>query len=265
MNSTLRHLLSLPLLAFLSACIAFPTSSGDKEPFAKKRLAFIEIGKSTKEDIATAMPQPMEFLGGDLWLYSQSRREGKWFILVFLGTDGIMEETGEIDYRFLLIRFDENGVVAALETSRSERRIGCNRSGVCRIGTTYMLIAPEEQDGAVKNVIVPENRCAVYVYGESRAMFHFWLDGQNVGGLPGKKGFIFEQLDQGTRQLRVAGENNGHDRLVNFNCKSGRSVFFRVQTTRSRVYSKRLAVVQRDVYEGRQAIEKRKLMLPEGR
>ena len=48
-------LLALPLVISLSACIAFPIQLPDEEPFKVDKLAFIEIGKTTKEEIATAM------------------------------------------------------------------------------------------------------------------------------------------------------------------------------------------------------------------
>lgn len=278
MNSTIRYLLVLPLLAFLSACIAVPvqTGSGGDEPFSRKKLAFIEIGKSTKEDIATAMPRPMKFLGGDLWLYRAARKEANWSAFVVLvspsdiGGGLVPAETGEIDYRFLVIRFDENGVVAALETSRSEKRFGCNRSGVCGTGSTYTLVAPKERDRAIKSFKVPENRCTVHVYGEPKTTIRISFDGEYVGELLGKQGFIFEQLNQGTRQLSIAGKYKGHDRLfrnVDFNCKSGGSVFFQIKTEKRRGFSRVLGIdiMEHDAVEGRLAIDKREPMLREGR
>jgi hypothetical protein len=278
MNSAIRLLLVLPLLAFLSACIAVPVKTGDggDEPFAKKKLAFIEVGRSTKQDIVTAMPHPMQFLGGDLWLYWAARNEANWSAFVALvspsdiGGGLVPAETGEIDYRFLVIRFDANGVVADLETSRSEKRLGCNRSDVCGTGTTYTLVAPKERDRAVKSLKVPENRCAVHVYGEPNTTIRISLDGEKVGELLGKQGFIFEQLDQGIRQLSIAGKYSGHDRLVrhvDFNCKSGSSVFFQIQTEKRRRFSRLLEidVMEHDAFEGRKAVEKRRLMLHEGR
>jgi hypothetical protein len=278
MNSAIRYLLVLPLLAFLSACIAVPvkTGSGGDEPFARKKLAFIEIGKSTKEDIETAMPKPMMFLGGDLWLYWAARKEANWSAFVALispsGIGGGLapEKTGEIDYRFLVISFDQNDVVAGLETSRSEKRFGCNRSGVCGTRSTYALVAPKEQDRAVKSLNVPENRCAVHVYGEPKMSIRISLDGVLVGELFDNQGFIFEQVDPGTRQLSIAGKYQGYNRFsrhVDFSCISGGSVFFQIETEKRRGFSSVLEIdiTEHDAAEGRLAIGKRKLMLQEGR
>jgi len=131
-------LLALPLLNSLSACVV-PIGGGHEEAFIDEKLAFIKIGKSTKEEIATTMSDflmetdegevrvnltPQKFRGGDWWLYAQAREEFKWTI------DGPDEDLtfGDVDYRFLLIKFDNNGVVADYELSTSEGR-GCNRYG----------------------------------------------------------------------------------------------------------------------------------------
>ena len=59
--------LPLPLLINLSACIAFPIQLPDEEPFKDEKLAFIEIGKTTKEEIDTAMSDfPMKTDEGEV-------------------------------------------------------------------------------------------------------------------------------------------------------------------------------------------------------
>ena len=74
-------LLALPLLNSLSACI-IPLGRVHEEAFKDEKLAFIEIGKSTKEEIAKTMSDfpmetdegkvrvnltPQKFRGGDWW------------------------------------------------------------------------------------------------------------------------------------------------------------------------------------------------------
>ncbi len=87
-------LLALSLVISLSACI-IPGPGGDEEPFKDEKLAFIEIGKTTKDEIATAMSAftikthergdsewdegevrvkltPQKYRGGDWWLYAET-------------------------------------------------------------------------------------------------------------------------------------------------------------------------------------------------
>jgi hypothetical protein len=259
MNNTFRHLCAFPLFAVLSACIAFPTSTGDDEPFTKTTLGFIEVGKSTKEDIVTAMPLPVEFLDGDLWLYVKTRSEGDTTLLVW--NSG--RTFHNVDYRYLLIRFNKDGVVAHYKTSTSEKPEGCNRSGVCGIDSTYMLVASQEQDQAVKLFDIPENRCGIYVYGKPRTAIHLRLDGHKIGGLLGEQGFIFERLYRGAHELIVSGPDVKGYTPVEFSCKAGSSVFLRITAERPGrfVGPLKIEVTQRDTAEGRQAILKRDLML----
>ncbi len=89
-----RLQLVLPLVISLSACI-FPTQLPDEEPFKDEKLTFIEIGKTTKEEIATAMSDfpmktdegevrvkltPQKYRGGDWWLYARTREELQWTV-----------------------------------------------------------------------------------------------------------------------------------------------------------------------------------------
>ncbi len=257
-------LLALPLVISLSACI-IPTQLPDEAPFKDEKLAFIEIGKTTKEEIATAMSDfpietdegevrvkltPQKYRGGDWWLYEQTREELAWFVLA--GMDA--EEIGDVDYRFLLIKFDNNGIVAGYELSSSEG-YGCNRSGVCVRWPRYTLLAPEDEDRVVKQFDIPADRCGIYVYGKPWSAVPIWLDGHEVGRLLNKKHFLFWQLDQGVHQLA----NN------KFSCAGGDLYFFEVNRKSSGLFTKRyrtwIEIEQPDAVTGRKAIGKRRLTL----
>jgi len=273
MINTNRLMLALPLLLSLSACIAFPTRSGDPEPFGRKEIAFIEVGKTTKNEIIAEMSWPMRSPDGDMWLYAKSRREDESYI----GFGGGGRRIGTIDYRYLLVRFDENGVVAALETSGSEEFIGCSTLDVCGLGSVlachptgacasgvyYTATASEELDRAVRQFDIPEEGCVAYVYGETGTMTHLALDGLVVGGLLGDQGFFTKKLDKGVRQLAVSGPEVRADKIVEFTCRSRGLVFLEIQTTRPGLFVGHfwVEVSQRDASEGRQAIDERELML----
>jgi hypothetical protein len=277
-------LLALPLLICLSACIIIPVERGDEELFKDERLTFIEVGKSTKEEIATAMSDfamekdegevsvkltPKKFRDGDWWLYTQSRKEAKWFFAAAAygradyGTIG-----GDVDYRFLLIKFDNNGVVAGYELSSSEGT-GCNRYGVCVRWSRYMLLAPEDEDRVVKQFDIPADRCGVYVYGKPKSAVPvwsyvpIWLDGDRVGWLLDKKQFLFLQLDQGAHQLAPRSPDVADQRPIEFSCAAGRLYFFELKPKRSGFFRPRfwIEIEQRDAVKGRKAIGKRQLSL----
>ena len=280
-------LLALPLLICLSACmVIIPVERGDEELFKDERLTFIEIGKSTKEDIATAMSDfpmekdegeasvkltPKKFRDGDWWLYTQTRQETKWLFAALSPGGAGADIIGGVDYRFLLIKFDNNGVVAGYELSSSEGS-GCNRYGVCIRDSYYMLLAPEDEDRVVKQFDIPADRCGVYVYGTRRPAvilseipiwIDIWIDGRRVGWLLDKKQFFFLQLDQGAHQLAFRSPDVFNQKQIEFSCAAGDLYFFELKSKRSGLFAQRywIEIEQRDAVKGRKAIGKRQLTL----
>ncbi len=283
-------LLSLPLLISLSACIAiaFPIQLPDEEPFKDEKLAFIEIGKTSKEEITTAMSDfpiktdegevrvkltPQKYRGGDWWLYAQTREELQWFIAGGGYGGGGVDISPDVDYRFLLIKFDKNGIVAGYELSSSERS-GCNRYGVCVRWPRYTLLASEDEDRVVKQFDIPADRCGVYVYGYPNFAPPIWsevpirLDGRRVGWLLNKKQFFFWQLDQGVHQLGPYRGPYSPDvadqRSIEFSCAAGDLYFFELTQKKSGGFFNLrtwIEIEQPDAVTGRKAIGKRRLTL----
>ncbi len=267
-------LLALPLVISLPACIIL-TQLPDEEPFKDEKLVFIEIGKTTKEEIATAMSDfametdegevrvkltPQKYRGGDWWLYAQTREELQWTVLA--GTDA--EVIGDVDYRFLLIKFDNNGIVAGYELSSSDG-YGCNRYGVCVRWPRYTLLAPEDEDRVVKQFDIPADRCGVYMYGKPKygAPVVILFDGHGVGSILDKKQFFFFQLDQGYHHLFHHSPGFSDQRSFVFRCAAGDLYFFELTPKSSGFFSVRFSieVEQRDAVPGRKAIAKRRLTL----
>jgi hypothetical protein len=243
-----------------------PVAGGDDEYFDDERLKFIEVGKSTKESISAAMSDftiendegpgkvsltPISFRDGDWWLYAQTRRETTWVALTLDGAVFPGETIEGKDYRFLLIKFDENGVVDSFEISKSEGS-GCNRQGICAQGPTFMLLAPEVEDKAAKRFDVATNSCNVYLYGKSRATVSIWIDGHWVGWHLNKNQYFFWQLDQGTHQLA----SHTRDRMIEFKCIGGDLGFFELKWQ-----GYWADIEHRDAAKGRRAIAKGRLTL----
>ena len=272
-------LLALPLVISLSACIVFPTDLPDEEPFKDEKLAFIEIGKTTKQEIATAMSDfpiktdegevrarltPQKYRGGDWWLYARTREELKWSGVILWFEGEIGGDFGDVDYRFLLIKFDHNGIVAGYESSSSEGS-GCNRRGVCVRWPRYTLLAPEDEDRVVKQFDIPADRCGVYMYGKPKygAPVVILFDGHGVGSILDKKQFFFFQLDQGYHHLFHHSPGFSDQRSFVFRCAAGDLYFFELTPKSSGFFSVRFSieVEQRDAVTGRKAIAKRRLTL----
>ncbi len=281
-----RLLLALPVLASLSACIAIPIQLPDEEPFQDEQLAFIEIGKTTKEEIATAMSDfpietdegevrvkltPQKYRGGDWWLYAQTREELKWFFIYgWPGGGGDAGTIGDVDYRLLLIKFDNNGIVAEYALSSSEGN-GCDRYGICVRVSHYTLLASEDEDRVVKQFDIPADRCGVYVYGKSYVYqkrwvaVPIWLDGHRVGWHLDKKQFFFWQLDPGIHQLGSRSLDVPDQSPIEFSCAAGSLYFFELERKTRSLWQPGISfwaeIEQRDAVKGRKAIGKRQLTL----
>jgi hypothetical protein len=257
MISTIRLISVLSLLAVLPACIAIPIGLGGEEPFSDEKIDFIEIGKTTKEEIAAAFEQPVQFQDGNIWLYVKAREEAEW-AYVWLIPDNPEGTMGDVDFRYLVITFDDNGVVTDYETSSSEGS-GCNRSGVCSIrGVDHMLVAPEEEGQMVKRVDLPPDRCAVYVYGKPLRAMRIELDDRQIGGLFDRNYFIYKQTAPGSHQLDGDYLSNGP---IEFVCPEGTSVFLEVKKKWCGLLGDcgqpLVEVTQKDASEGRKAIARR--------
>jgi len=216
----------------LPACISI-NSNGEPEPFEDENVAFIEIGETTKTEVEAELPLPMKSQDGDSWLYAKSRGELHWeMILVAPDTGAETVRYGTTDYRYLLVRFDENDVVTELVSSRSENPSGCNRAGVCVTQHIYMFPASEEQDRAAKLFDVPRNRCGVFVLGNPKTPIYIRLDGTSVGALFGNRWYILRQLIPGERLLDAFIPGTGNYERVDFSCSPGSLVFFQITTKR---------------------------------
>jgi hypothetical protein len=269
------------MLFGLSACVAFPTGVGQKNLLADEHLDFIEIGASTKEQVAAAMSKyltssssdkmvvnvtPLKFRNGDWWLYSQTRKEAKWAIV---GIEGGVT-TGDVDYRFALIKFDSNEVVAELELSSSEGN-KCNEEQIC-VGDSFrpQLLAPIQDDQIVKQFTPAQGHCGVYVYGlplKTNALWEslpIWLDGRQVGLIVDGRQYYYWELIAGSHQLAFTNTRGTAKTQSSLACRAGATFVLELTTGGKYVFgekNRQTKIVLRGNLAGRTAIRRRRLTL----
>lgn len=280
-SRTMRLSVALSMLIGLSACyIAIPIGVGQESLLSEKQLDFIEIGASTKEQVAAAMSNflttsssgnasvtvtPIKFRNGDWWLYSQTRKEAKWAII---GIEGGVT-TGDVDYRFALIKFDSNEVVAELELSSSEGT-RCNESGIC-VGESFrpQLRAPIQDDQIAKQFAIPEDRCGVYVYGvplKTNALWQslpIWLDGRQVGLIVDGRQYFYWELIPGSHEVAFTNTRGSQRTQLSLGCRAGTAYVLELDMG-GKVFSergRRPKIVLRGSLAGRTAIRRRRLTL----
>ena len=174
----LFRLMVLSILIVLSGCFDVPIPY---DPFTDSNLAFIEMGKTTKDDIRSTLAEPpfeiepQEFHGGKLWVYS------KW--IADWGADkcvGWVGQFGECRYNrgnknhLLLLRFDEQGIVDYwFEEVREGVRSGFPAFFIAMIAEFDLELQEDgfrTRDGLTVEVITVTNVDEVSFYGNEEML-----------------------------------------------------------------------------------------------
>jgi hypothetical protein len=283
----LRFLIPLAISALLSSCLIVPSQLPDPRPFNDNRISFIQIGDSSKQEIAAAMSDfsvrndseevslslfPKQFRNGRTWLYAQRREE----LAVMLAAAGTfttnVSEFGDHDYHFLQIDFDDDGIVKAAQVLRSEG--GCSRDGVCVRELApqeleYWLLASAEEDRLVKQRQLSSQACDVFLYGRTTTgTIRIELDSQVIGEIMDRRHYFFASTSSGDHQLSLTrpslapGQAFGpFGRIVtqhDFECLGGQRLFFELRPRRGEIM-----VSEVDESDGWIALDRRRLTLIE--
>lgn len=235
----------------VSGCV-LPVQGGDPDPFPEHKFDFIEVGVSTKDDISAAMSefpietregdrvthfQPMKFHDGAWWLYAAERSEAKWlWIDPWLGvpwTGPVV--SGSQDYRYLLVRFDEQGIVSDYQLSRSEGG-RCNESGVCASGIAYGVLDPEGAEPFEPIAPAPE-RCRIYLYGYMFGGLPVTLDGEAQGWLLGSRTYMSWEIDAGSHQIQSQTLHESEPVPWDFECQPGETLYIHLEPKTPNIWS----------------------------
>ncbi len=269
------QLLIVPLAMGLWSCVPIQIAVEDEELFEADQINFIEVGKSTKSDISAAifdlgkeMDQaevkenltPTKYQDGDWWLYTQKWSSDQWIFLPLFPT--VPHVSGEYVFRFLLINFDDNDVVTHYETSTLQRD-GCNRSGICKSGSDFILLGRSEDVRSAKLFESPAGKCGVYLYSNTNFAIPIERDGSQVGRLVDDDHFLYWQLDPGSYDLKSISLDDFGRGPIEFECAMGEVYFLEFQRRTKRAFRRQvwIEIIQRDPVEGRQEIDNRRLML----
>lgn len=268
----------------------FPTQLPDGKPFEEGRIAFIQPGVSTKEDIEREMENfsvwidakevkqslsPKIYRSGTSWLYAQTREE---FQLSIASDGGGGPMFGDTDFHFLLINFDSSDVVADYRVMKAERR--CSRDRVCvgefASGFEYQLLASDSEDQAVKQRELVPDRCDIFIFGDPRTILgnsrmsgsiRIALDGEFVGEILENEHYFFVSTGRGEHQLTLSRRfysrslyTDVDPTTYDFDCTGRERGFFKLKPRRGRVQ-----VTEMSETDGWRSLNSRILTLTEDR
>jgi hypothetical protein len=230
-------------VCLLSACIVLPTGSGDPNPFRSNSVGFIEVGVSTKEDIRREMSNfrivnsreettrhltPKVYRDGRTWLYGQLRNEATFVV----GYEGGADTIGDVDFRFLLINFNHDGVVQDFQVLRSEG--GCGQSGVCvrKLGSDleFQLLANDEEEFFVQTRTPPADHCDLFVFGNPprHGPISVSVNGHRIFNILDSEHYFVQPVPRGTHEFSARYFNSGSSSFHNFECVGGRKLYLKL-------------------------------------
>ena len=262
------------LIVSLTACV--PVRAPDADLFTDQTLAFIVMGETTKKEISgeltrqaaqIAVEKPglvvdrQEYYGGAWWLYAQERRKREWVLFV----PGGGEAVGGVDHRFLLIKFDERGIVSDYEVSSPQER-HCSQKGVCLVAGKYTLLAAKEDDQNTKQFDLQAGHCGIYVYGQVKLFgVSAFIDDRPIGPIVNNEHFYFRELEPGLHKLSGTYSVYGTPAVAEFECSGGETIFFNLEERSEGRFATRywVEIERRDEVAGRKEVTDRWLALSE--
>jgi hypothetical protein len=246
------------LSLIVSGCIPVPTFEG--EPFSDE-VSNLKAGVTTKNDVIERLGEPgATFSQESEFVYTDYQSE-----VAFISIGGGGATAGRL--HFLVLIFDEDGVLAEQYVRSGSGSSGCIQSGWCAgHANRVMRLADYYKDTRAKQFAVEGDQCGIYLYGHFSPTVVVNLDGNSTGNIFGKNVFQYFEVTADTHELRLTREPGAKIRWgeqkelpppLAIDCAEGESVF--IEVNNSRGYSLEL---QYDADEGREQVLKRDLVVP---
>jgi hypothetical protein len=239
-----------------------PVGVPDEQPFAEDKLDFLQIGKSTKEQISVTLSDypvktddgelrltlaPSEFHDGRVWVYAADWLS--WELLVMTGYAymGAAEVFKLNNSNILILNFDDREVLTDYEiinlqiSSNDFAYPGiCSDTGVCQWGHKILLFASEENDAKAKDFSAKGEQCFVYGINDSDRVLAVQLDNYSKVLLVNSELFAYWEIAPGQHRFtkhyiqattweerQVANWTTLLKESIDFECAPGERVFLR--------------------------------------
>lgn len=161
----------------ICGCVVVPVPSKTLEEYIPKdKLAFLEVGNTTKDEAFETLARPAStFSNGSTWVYRANLRETNRLAMCYYtkmergcGVEPLYQK-----YGLLALTFDDRGVLSDWKLSYAQLG-GCSKEGVCGFSGGYMIFAPKTADRSAKRFRVSGDNCAIYLYPHKG--FFIWDD-----------------------------------------------------------------------------------------
>lgn len=135
---------ALAASCLLASCVIIPIGGGEPHPFGKRRLAFIEIGVTQKDEVLSELGTPAIWNGGKWWKYHGTRKGSDLLIIAGGGymADAEKLEGGTSSYE-LLIGFQSDGTVWRYGVLDGDSSCDVQRGLCYQNGKVFVNVDPE--------------------------------------------------------------------------------------------------------------------------
>jgi hypothetical protein len=253
--------------SLLTGCLILPFPVDDAVPYIDD-IPHLEVGSSTKRDVIEQLGEPAaNYSHGSIYVYSDF--EKTWEVAYFLAAPYAGGDAGVQDFgnrHYLVLYFDELGVLADHKVEIGDGRGDCTETGFCTTVYGHVVwLAGEEEEDRAKEFPVSNEGCGLYLY------LHNWvgprqasvaLDSESLGHV-GDAGsvFFFEELSQGKHEI-VAHQPTAEPESVELPvvCKENEHIFVRMTIRHSLKNTPELDLV--DASTGMKKVKARRLIIP---
>lgn len=269
-NATHCWVLVCLIALSLAGCV-IPVYVDEDEPYLEVATE-LRVGHTTKDYVLAHYGEPhATYLHGSKFVYSAFEKNWELpYLLPGPGGTGVAVGTGSAgDRHYLILDFDERGILVTQRVEVGKGRADCTESGICfgRAKAGHIVWkADKTADTKAKEFPVSGNQCGMYLYLEKYSLsdqISVSLNGESLGqvNLVGS-GFFYILIDPGKHAItanRITPKPVSVTLLVT--CKENEHIFVRLKIKGSKSSPALLELV--DASKGRKKIKWRLLIIPQ--
>jgi hypothetical protein len=251
----------------LEGCV-IPIHVDEEEPYTE-RAAELLVGHTTRNYVLRHFGKPSAtYSHGSEFIYTAY--EKNWEIPYFLpGAPSAAGVTTVGDRHFLILDFDERGILTAHRLEVGKGRADCTDSGICHGKAPAGHIVRKADKLAeikAKEFLISGNQCGLYLYLEGYSVWDrisVALNGENLGqvNLVGS-GFFYLMINPGRSDITAnLIRPNPNSATLSVTCKENELLFVRLKINESMINPEFMELV--DDSKGRKKIKRRILIIPQ--
>ena len=241
-----------------------------KEPYSAV-AADLLVNKTTKDYVLAQYGEPTAIYShGSIYIYSAYEKNWIFPYIVPGPGSGVSVGEGTAGKRhYLILDFDERGILTAHRLEVGKGRADCTDSGICydKAAAGHIVWQADKMtETQAKEFLVSGNQCGLYLYREGyslRDRISVALNGENLGQVNlVRSGFFYLMINPGRSDITANQiRPNPNSATLSVTCKENELLFVRLKIKGSMTNPVLMKLV--DEPKGRKKIKRRILIIPQ--